>query len=107
MQRGLERRRRRNNRLQTDVGPGEPGEQRAVEHACDRTILVQLTLDASGLVFDAQLANAPRQHLDERALMPTEHRALVSLKNTGCHCAMIAAHFCLLPATTTNSPGIR
>jgi hypothetical protein len=93
--------------LRTDVVPGELREQRAVEHARDRTILLQLTVDARRFVFDAELVNAPCKHLDQRALMPAERRALVSLKNTRSHCAMIAAHFRLLPPTTTNSPGIR
>jgi hypothetical protein len=99
--------RRVRSRTRTDIVHSELGEQRAIEHTCDGAILVELTVDVRGLVFDAQVANAPSEHLHERALLPIVRRCVVSLKDAGCHSTMVTTHRGLLPATTTNSPGSR
>jgi hypothetical protein len=93
------------------------GEQRAVEHARDGAIPVELAVDVGGDLVDPEVANTSHEHLNERALVPAVRRRLVSLENAGCHGTSIAFHLepheltvattGAVPATMTNSPGMR
>ena len=99
--------RERPRRLRTDVVAVELGELRTVQHAGDRAILPQLTIDVCGLVFDSKVANASSEHPDERALMPIVRCCIMSLEDARRYGARNAAHDGLRPVTTTNSPGMR
>ena len=79
-------------------------DERAAENARDRTIFADLALHAVGCVRNVAVEQTPRERLGERALMS---RQRVSLKYTSCYGRPITAHLGLLPATMTNSPGIR
>jgi hypothetical protein len=81
------------------------GQLWTVQNARQRTILVQLAVDVRGRVFDSKVANPTDENLDERALAAIVS-CVMTLEHARCYCLLIA-HVGLLPATMTNSPGIR
>src|SRR6185436_5203314 len=96
-------RRRRDEILQSDLR-----EQRAIQHARHRTILVELASGVGRRVcFDLASAHSPHEHLDEWTFVPIVARCWMTLKHARCYRTPLAGHVGLLPATITNSPGIR
>jgi hypothetical protein len=55
----------------------------------------------------SKVANPSHEHLDERAFVAIMSGCCMTLKYARCHGLPSAAHVGLLPATITNSPGIR
>src|SRR4051794_10016310 len=94
-------------RARDQIVQSDLGQQRATEHARQRTILVELSIDVGRRVFDACSANPPREHLHQRALVPIMTGCWMTLKHARCYGLPLAAHVGLLPTTMTNSPGIR
>jgi hypothetical protein len=94
-------------RARVPASRSECCEERACNDARDSAIFEDLTLHALGCARDLAIEEAARQRLDERAFVPTMPNRHVSLKNTSCHRPPITTHLALLPATMTNSPGIR
>jgi hypothetical protein len=95
-------RRKRDEIVESDLS-----QHRATQHARQRAIPVELSIDIGRRVFDPNGANPPRQHLHERAFVSLMPRCRMTLKDAGCYGLPLAAHAGLLPATITNSPGIR
>src|ERR1044072_3684653 len=93
-------------RVREHVVERELGQRRATQNARQRTILVELAADMDRTVFDSEVAHSSHEHLDERALVAIMP-GCVTLKDARCYGLPIAAHAGLLPATITNSPGIR
>src|ERR1043165_380761 len=67
-------------------------QHRATQYTCQRTILVELSIDVSRRVFDLPIANAACEDLDERALMPIVPRCCMTLKHARCYRLPLAAH---------------
>jgi hypothetical protein len=67
----------------------EPGDERAVEHACDGAIAVELTLDVRRCVCNSKFVHASNQQLYERAAVPIVLRRLVFAKHTRCDRTLI------------------
>jgi hypothetical protein len=81
------------------------GQLRTVQDARQRTILVQFAVDVRRRIFDSKVAHPADQNLDERALAAIMSCGM-TLEDARCY-ALVIAHEGLLPATMTNSPGIR
>ena len=102
--------------MRPEIEQGQLGNQRTVEHARDRAVLVELAVNLGGRVFDPEVVKPSGEHLNERTLSLIV-RPGMSLKNARCHGLWIAGHLepqagveltkGAVPATTTNSPGIR
>jgi hypothetical protein len=66
------------------VARGEPRDERAIEHACDGAIFVQLVFDVSRRICKLEVVDASNQRLHERASAAIVRRQLMSPKDTRC-----------------------